>query len=419
MKKKYMAVAVMAAMVTMLSACGQSAGTQGDGASAETTATESGTAENAAAQQEGAGEAGTSESSDASTESSSTPAIDISGLETTTLKDVDVDKLVVLGDYKGLKLNVVKTEVTDEMVENSLKSSFASNPLMKEVTDRAIQNGDTANIDYEGKYADTKEAFDGGTAQGYDLKIGSGTFIPGFEDGLVGVEAGKTVDLNLTFPEDYGNADLAGKDVIFTVKVNSIKTADAEPSDEWAKGLGIDGVESLDDLRAHLREDQEKDAQEEYDSALRNAAVEAATENATVDEIPEKLYNRYFVQIYESAQNYVQQIYYTYGMQVSVEEYVGMVMQDSGLTGTAEDYLSDLANQQAKRCLVMEAIAHKEGIEISGETVDEYIQKDFDDYFYQGYSTIEEYKETFDPEDYREQIMVEKVSDFLVENAAS
>ncbi len=416
MKKKYITVAVMAAMVTMLSACGSGAGTEGEGAATQETA--SGTETAGEAGQENAADGASTETADSSAEGTSTPAIDISGLETTTLKDVDVDKLVVLGDYKGLKLDVEKTEVTDEMVESSLQSSFASNPLMKEVTDRAIQNGDTANIDYEGKYADTKEAFDGGTAQGYDLAIGSGTFIPGFEDGLVGVEAGKTVDLNLTFPEDYGSSDLAGKDVIFTVKVNSIKTPDAEPSDEWAKGLGIEGVETLDDLRAHLREDQEKDAQEEYDSALRNAAVEAATENATVEEIPEKLYNRYFVQIYESAQNYVQQIYYTYGMQVSVEEYVEMVMQDSGLTGTAEDYLSDLANQQAKRCLVLEAIAHKEGIEISGETVDQYIQDDFDSYFYQGYSTIEEYKETFDPEDYREQIMAEKVAEFLVENAA-
>ncbi len=414
MKKKYMAVAVMTAMVTVLSACGSGAGTEGDGASTETTTTESGSTE-----QEATADTSTAEGSDASAEGTSTPAIDISGLETTTLKDVDVDKLVTLGDYKGLKLDVVKNEVTDEMIESSLNSYFSSNPLMKDVTDRAIQNGDTANIDYEGKYADTKEAFDGGTAQGYDLSIGSGTFIPGFEDGLVGVEAGQTVDLNLTFPEDYGSTDLAGKDVIFTVKVNSIKTPDAEPSDEWAQSLGMDGVATLDDLRAHLREDQEKDAQEEYDSALRNAAVEAATENATIEEVPEQLYNRYFVQVYESAQNYVQQIYYTYGMQVSVEEYVGMIMQDNGLEGTAEDYLSDLANQQARRCMVMEAIAKKEGIEISGETVDQYIQEDFDNYFYQGYSTIEEYKETFDAEDYREQIMVEKVADFLVENAAS
>ncbi len=415
MKKKYIAVAALAATVTMLSACGSGASTEGQNpqgqseGAADTGAqgTESGTTQ----------DAGT-DGADTAAEGSTTPAIDISGLKTTTLKDVDVDKLVVLGDYKGLSLDVEKTEVTDEMVESSLKSAFSMNPLMKEVTDRPVQSGDTANIDYEGKYADTKVAFDGGTAQGYDLVIGSGTFIEGFEDGLIGAKVGETRDLNLTFPENYGSTDLAGKDVIFTVKVNSIKVADEEPSDEWVKGLGIDGVNTLDDYRSHLRQEQEEDAEEEYETALRNAAVEAATENATVDDIPEELYNRYFVQIYESAQNYVQQIYYTYGVQVSVEEYVETVMQDNGLSGTAEDYLSDLANQQAKRCLVMEAIAKKENIEISGETVDQYIQEDFDKYFYQSYSTIEEYKETFDPEEYREQIMVEKVSEFLVENAA-
>ena len=416
MKKKYMVAAVMAAAVTMLSACGQNAGA--DSSATQDSVQEAADTSDGTAAQSDSDSADTTGGADASAEGSTTPAIDISGLKTTTLAEVDVDNLVVLGDYKGLKLEAEKNEVTDEMVESSLKSAFSMNPLMKEVTDRAVQEGDTANIDYEGKFADTKVAFDGGTAKGYDLKIGSGSFIDGFEDGLIGVGIGETVDLNLTFPENYKSQDLAGKDVIFTVKVNSIKVADTEPSDEWVKSLGLEDASTLDEYRAHLRKEQEEDAEQEYNEALKNSAVEAATENATVDDIPEELHNRYFIQIYESAQNYVQQIYYTYGVQVSVEEYVETVMKDSGLTGSAEDYLQDLADQQAKRCMVMEAIAHKEGIEIAGETVDQYIQEDFDKYFYQRYSTIEEYKATFDPEDYREQIMAEKVADFLVENAA-
>ncbi len=419
MKNKYMMAAMCAAAVTMLTACGLDASTQKEESAGTEQTTQDSSEQTADGAQESNSDDASDETSDSASQESSIPAIDISGLETTTLKDIDVDKLVVLGEYKGLSLDVTKKEVTDEDVESSLSNAFTSNPLMKEVTDRAIENGDTANIDYEGKYADTKEAFDGGTAQGYDLAIGSGTFIPGFEDGLVGVKAGETVDLDLTFPENYGSADLAGKAVVFTVKVNSIKTPDKEPSDEWAKSLGEEGVETLEDLRAHIRDDLEKDASEDYQAALRNAAVETATDNATVEEVPEKLYNRYFVQIYESAQNYVQQIYYSYGIQFTVEEYVSNVMKENGVTGTVEEYFAELANKQAKRCMVLEAIAHKEGIEISGETVDQYIQEDFDQYFYQGYSTIEEYKETFDPEDYREQIMAEKVSGFLVENAAS
>ena len=107
----------------------------------------------------------------------------------------------------------------------------------------------------------------------------------------------------------------------------------------------------------------------------------------------------------------------TYGVQVTETEYVETIMQNNGLTGTPEDYLKDLADQQTKRVMVMQAIANKEGIEVSQETIDKYIQEDYDNYFKASYSTIDDYKATFDTEDYREQIMAEQVADFLVENA--
>ncbi len=288
---------------------------------------------------------------------------------------------------------------------------------MKEVTDRAIESGDTANIDFEGKYADTKEAFDGGTSQGYDLKIGSGSFIPGFEDGLIGVKVGETVDLDLTFPENYGSANLAGKDVIFTVKVNSIKTAAEEPTDEWVESLGLEDAKTLDEYRAHLRKELEQDAEDQYNEELKNTAVSQAVDSSTVDNIPEELYNRYFVMVYNSVNSYVQQMQMLYGAQVTVEQYVENIMQSNGISGTAEDYLSDVANQQTRRCMVLQAIANKEGIEIPQETIDEHIQEDYNSYFYQSYDTVDAYKETVISEDYREQIMAEKVADFLVENA--
>ena len=133
--------------------------------------------------------------------------------------------------------------------------------------------------------------------------------------------------------------------------------------------------------------------------------------------MPEKLYNRYYIQMVDSLKSYVQQIYYTYGVQVSETEYVQTVMQNNGLTGTPEDYLNDLANQQTKRIMVLQAIANKEGIEVSQETIDKYIQEDYDNYFKSSYNTIDEFKASFDSEDYREQIMAEQVADFLVENA--
>ncbi len=397
MKKKYILFAVLMTATIALSGCtkktaDQEGATEGTEAVTETAQNETG-------------------------DSQGSSSIDVSGLTTTTLMDVDLDKLVSLGDYKGITITLAKKEVTDADVESSLNSAYSSNPLMTEVTDRAVQNGDTANIDFEGKYADTLEAFAGGTSQGYDLKIGSGSFIPGFEDGLVGVKIGETVDLNLTFPENYGSADLAGKDVIFTVKVNSIKTAAEAPTDEWAAGLGLEDVKTLDDYRAHLRENLELDAENQYTEELKNTAVSQVVDAATVDNIPEELYNRYFVMVYNSVSEYVQQMQMMYGLEMTVEEYVESVMQNNGITGTAKDYLSDIANQQTRRCMVLQAIANKEGIEVPQETIDLHIQEDFDTYFNQTYDTLDAYKESVVTEDYREQIMAELVADFIVDNA--
>jgi trigger factor len=397
MKKKYILFAVFTATAVMLSGCSKKTATEPE---AEAQVTETG--------------AETTESSAASSGN-----IDVSNLKTTTLADVDLDKLVQLGEYKGITVDVTKKEVTDADVEDSLKSNYSANPLMTEITDRAVQNGDTANIDFAGRHADTNEYFEGGTSQGYDLKIGSGSFIDGFEDGLVGVKVGETVDLNLTFPENYGSQELAGKDVIFTVTVNSIKSAAEEPTDEWAAGLGIENVKTLDDYRAHLKEELEKDAEDQYKQEFKNAAVSQVVDASTVDNMPEELKNRYFVMVYDSVSSYVQQMKMSYGVEMTPEEYVNSIMQNNGVTGTAEDYLRDIADQQTKRCMVLQAIADKEGIEVPQETIDQYIQEDYDSYFYQSYDTIDDYKASIISEDYREQIMAEKVADFIIENAAN
>ncbi len=413
MKKNYRILAALALSVAMLSACGSN-----NSEPASTEATQETVAE---ATTDTPAQAQTSETTgaEASADAADT-SFDIEGLQTKSLQDVDVDGLVTLGEYKGIALTATKTAVSDDDVENNLKTTFQQHPRMSEVTDRAVASGDTVNIDFVGKYADTKEAFEGGASGegGYDLVIGSGSFIDGFEDGLIGAKLGETRDLNLKFPDDYGAADLAGKDVIFTVTVNKITVADAEPSDEWVKGLGLEDVENMDQFRAHLRAELEADADAKYSEDLKNEAVETVMGNATFGDIPQELVNRYYVQIVESLRNYIQQLYYAYGFQVTEKEYVDTMIQSNGLTVTPEEYLTDLANQQAKRCLTLQAIANKEGIEIPQETVDKYIQEDYDNYYNVSYSTIEEYKATFNSEDYREQIMAEQVADFLVENAA-
>ena len=343
MKKNYRVIAGLMLSVLALSACGTE---ENSASSAEETAAET--------------ETGTIEP--------------FESLQTKTLLEVDVDSLVTLGEYKGITVEVEKTKVTDEDVENAINNAFASAPYMKEVTDRAIEEGDTANIDFVGKYADTNEEFEGGAGQGYDLTIGSHSFIDGFEDGLIGVGAGETVDLALTFPEDYMAENLAGVDVIFTVTVNSIKLADEEPSDEWAESLGIDGVTDLESLRTKEREDLEADAEEEFIYNVQNMAIDQVIESSEVAELPQPLLNRYSKFIYDTISDYIQ----NYGYQISVEDYVTGMMQQAGVEQDPVDYMTELGTTQAERLVVMQAIANKEGLEVGEDELNDYIKNFYD-----------------------------------------
>ena len=403
MKKKYMLTATALFAAVMMSACGAQA--DKDNSAEVSTQAQAETQTEAVATDATEGDTTATEST-----SSYEPKTDIK-----TVLDFDLDKLVTLGEYTGIKLETVKADVSDEKVEESLKSNFSASPLMKDVTGRAVQNGDTVDINFEGKYADTLEAFEGGTAENYSLVIGSGSFIDGFEDGLVGVKIGETVDLNLTFPENYSAEDLAGKPVIFTVKVNGIKEAATEPSDEWVASLGLEDAKTIDEYKAHLKKELQADADEEYKAGLMNEAIEKAVDNATVNEIPEQLYNRYYNLVYGSLDNYIQQIYYMYGIQTTMEDYVSGLMQSNGLTGTVDDYMSDIINQQTKRSMVVQAIANKENISVSDEEIDEFIREYYDAYYSQMYSTFEEYKASLDLEEYRETVLTDKVAEFLVD----
>ncbi|WP_051688552.1 trigger factor [Butyrivibrio sp. AE2032] len=386
MKKKFMLSAALMLTVACVSACGSKTETEGSAEASTEVGTEA-----------------------AATEGAEQEA------PTKTVLDYDLDKLVKLGEYTGITIEATKTEITDEAVESSLKSAYASNPLMKDVTGRKVESGDTVDIDFEGKYADTLEAFEGGTSEHYSLVIGSGSFIDGFEDGLIGVGIGETVDLNLTFPENYQATDLAGKDVVFTVKVNGIKVAEEEPSDEWVASLGLEDAKTLEEYKAQLKEELEADAEEEYKAEVMNQAIEVAVDNATVEEVPEELYNRYSKMVNSSVESYIQQLYYTYGVQTTVDEYITSLMQSNGISGTVEDYLGDIITQQTKRSMIVQAIANKEGIEVSEQEVDDMIRTYYDSYYSQMYSTFEEFKAILDTEDYRETILTDKVAEFLVE----
>lgn len=162
---------------------------------------------------------------------------------------------VKLGDYKGLEVTLASTDVTDEEVEQQVETNLNNNDKSEEIKEGTVENGDVANIDYEGKL--NGKAFDGGTAKGYDLTIGSGSFIDGFEDGLIGKKIGDTVDLNLTFPKDYSSTDLAGKEVVFTVKINSVKRA-PKLTDELAAEISNNEYKTAEAYNNYIKEDLEK-----------------------------------------------------------------------------------------------------------------------------------------------------------------
>ncbi len=337
------------------------------------------------------------------------------------LKDMDLDKYVTLGEYKGVTVEEAAPEVSDTEVDSYLQYVQSSMQASVEVTDRAVQEGDTVNIDYAGRYAESGEAFDGGTAQGYDLAIGSHTFIDGFEDGLIGAELGETRDLNLKFPENYGNADLAGVDVIFTVTVNAIKIK-PDFDDAYAASLGVEGVTTIDELRTYIGDRLLEDKQATYDTSVQNKALEEATNGCMFENPPQALLDRV-------AANYADQMekvaaYYssTYGQQMTTDSVIQTIMAQEGYTGELEDYKAEQALKLAKQYIMLGAIAVKEGIEVTEEELNEKLTQDMeaanasaaDD---AKVDSLDDYKKTADVEDAKETLLTKKVVEFLAENA--
>lgn len=219
----------------------------------------------------------------------SRPEFDIVSLDDNgmaVLKAVfDIRPDVAVKDYKGIKAERDVTEVTDEMVENDIKSAQARAAREIEVTDRAAEMGDTAEIDFEG-FADGK-AFEGGKGEKHKLKLGSGQFIPGFEEQVAGKNIGDEFDVNVTFPEDYGAAELAGKEAVFKCKLHSI-TKEELPAldDEFAKDMSFDNMDAYRaDVRAKITERYEKTA----DQVTENRILDVLTDNMEA-EIPESMY---------------------------------------------------------------------------------------------------------------------------------
>ena len=267
----------------------------------------------------------------------------------------DVYPEVTLGDYKGLEVEKAEAEVTDAQVQAEL-DRMAQNVASTETVDRAAEMGDTANINFEG--FDNGVPFDGGKGENFDLKLGSGSFVPGFEEQVVGMSAGEEKDIDITFPEDY-HAELAGKAVVFHVKVNSVSVTNVPAQDdEFAKD--VSEFETLDELKADIRAKELEKIQKQLDSAFEQACVEKAAENVTVD-MPAAL-------IEAELDNQMERFGYQLQMSgYSMEQYAKMM---GGDLSTMRNAFRPAAEKQAKTNVTLAKIVEVEGITVSEEDLE-------------------------------------------------
>ncbi|MCR4946388.1 MAG: trigger factor [Lachnospiraceae bacterium] len=297
---------------------------------------------------------------------------------TESFVEYDIHDCVKLGDYKNMKVTLEdKYEVTEEALISNVNLILTYYAKYEDTDKKVVENGDVANIDYVGKKDGV--AFDGGTAQGYDLEIGSGTFIPGFEDGLVGVNVGDTVDLNLTFPENYGNADLAGADVVFTVTVNSIKekilyTYDTV-TDEYVNSIfGYDSKEDLfDAVEAEMKEDNEVNMDTDTRQAVLNELM-----NSSEVTIPDGLLEQkveQWIQLFknQAVRDTDLSTYLKDNYDMTEDEFVNRITEE----------MSDTLKQE----LLLEALADDMEFKVSDEEVDDYLNNSVTS---SGYESLDE-----------------------------
>ena len=317
--------------------------------------------------------------------------------------NVEVKPEFELGNYKGIEIAKVENTVSDENVDAKLQEMVEKNARLVSVEDKALEDGDTAIIDFEG--FENGVAFDGGKGENYNLVIGSNTFIPGFEEQLVGKKAGEEVEVNVTFPEEYHSQDLAGKPVVFNVKINDVKVKELSAlDDEFAKDTSE--FDSLDELKADVRAKLEEEAKNRADAETRNSVVEKVAENTEI-EIPE-------VMIQHQIDNMLNELNYQL-------QYQGFGLQQLlEMTGRTMEELREERKEDAKKLvkssLVLEVITKAEGIEATEEEFKAELEKMASAYNME-VEKIEASLRDADKEDIKGQIKIRKTIDLLVDNA--
>ncbi|MFB7033217.1 trigger factor [Bacillus altitudinis] len=345
-------------------------------------------------------------------------AIDEAGIEPVDRPEIDVEKIekgesliftakvtvkpeVKLGDYKGLNVEIDDTSVSDEDVQEELKVMQNRQAELVVKEEGAIENGDTVVLDFEG-FVDG-EAFEGGKAENYSLEVGSGSFIPGFEEQLVGLEAGAEKDVEVTFPEEYHAEDLAGKPAVFKVKIHEIKAKELPAlDDEFAKDVDEE-VETIAELTEKTKKRLEEAKENEAEGKLREELVAKASENAEVD-VPQAMVDTELDRMMKEFEQRLQM----QGM--NLELYFQFSGQDED---ALKEQMKEDAAKRVKSNLTLEAIAAAEDLQVSDEEVEEELSKMAEAYN----MPVENIKQAIgSTEAMKEDLKVRKAIDFLVEN---
>ncbi|MEC1613204.1 trigger factor [Bacillus mojavensis] len=345
-------------------------------------------------------------------------AVEEAGIEPVDRPEIDVEKIekgesliftakvtvkpeVKLGEYKGLGVEKDDTAVIDEDVQNELKALQERQAELVVKEEGAIEEGNTVVLDFEG-FVDG-EAFEGGKAENYSLEVGSGSFIPGFEDQLVGLEAGAEKDVEVTFPEEYHAEDLAGKPAVFKVKIHEIKAKELpELDDEFAKDIDEE-VETLAELTEKTKKRLEEAKENEADAKLREELVLKASENAEID-VPQAMIDTELDRMLKEFEQRLQM----QGM--NLELYTQFSGQDEA---ALKEQMKEDAAKRVKSNLTLEAIAKAENLEVTDEEVDAELSKMAEAYN----MPVENIKQAIGSTDaMKEDLKVRKAIDFLVEN---
>lgn len=314
---------------------------------------------------------------------------------------IPVKPEVKLGKYKGIEIKKPDTNVTAKEVDQKIKEELNRSAKLL-AADKAVENGDTANINFEGFIDGT--AFAGGKGTDFDLKIGSGQFIPGFEEQLIGLKAGEEKDVNVTFPEDYQAADLKGKAAVFKCKVNAVKVTHLpELTDDWVKDLKKDKIETVEQYKAHVKSVIAQLKEKQENERIKKTALEEASANAVIE-----IHDAMIMAQVNRNRRRIEESLKAYGM--NYQQYLEMTGKK------AEDAMAEekkTAYEQIHEALTLDAIADAEKLEVTDAEIEEHFKEIAKQYNV----SVEEVKKQLSKENIEKDLKVGKAHDLIVKNA--